>query len=133
MKNKDKLGIYLKEIPLERPSDNFTNLVMDRVRLEPKKSPVLYHPIISGQIWWRVFICIALVSIGTLLLRSYFPGNDSPAFLQSFYQIDFSFVTKPFQLLSNMLNKLPIAVVTGVMAASFLLVIDQIYSRFVVR
>ena len=49
MKEQDKLRDYFRELPREEPSENFTFMVMDRVRKERVKSPAIYQPIISRQ------------------------------------------------------------------------------------
>jgi len=133
MKNQDNLGKFLKELPIERPSDNFTRLVMDRVMLERKESPVAYQPIIARRIWLKFSVAILLVIVGSILLRSYFPANDQSTIFQSLSQIDLSFVNKPFHLISNAMKTLSPTFVTGLAAISLLILIDQVYSSFVKR
>lgn len=130
MKNQDKLGKFIKELPVERPSDNFTRLVMDRVMLEVKESPAPYQPIISKRIWLNFSVGILVVVVGSLLLRSYFPANDQSTILQSLSQIDLSFVNKPYDLISNAMSKLSPAFVTGLAAISLLVLIDQVYTIY---
>jgi hypothetical protein len=133
MKKQDNLRAYMKELPLEEPSADFTGMVMNRVRLEAIKSPVIYQPLISRQMWLKICIGLTLFILGAILLPTWFPGNETPALLQSFYRIDFSILLKPFLLLSNALNKLSLPFVGGILAVSLLLLADQLYTRFIAR
>ena len=133
MKTKDNLRAYMKELPREEPSADFTGMVMNRIRLELIKSPVIYQPLISRQMWLKIYIGLALFIVGSVLLRTWFPGNETPALLQSFYQIDFSILLKPFLLLSNALNKMSLPFIGGILAVSMLLLGDQLYARFIAR
>ena len=129
METKDHLRTFLKELPREEPSADFTKLVMERVRIEAIKLPSVYQPLINGQIWRRIFGCIVLVLIGLILWRTYFPGNDNPDFMASFYQLDFTRMLKPFQLLSNALNSISLNFIGGAAAISLLLFADLLYAR----
>jgi hypothetical protein len=133
MEMKDNLRAYLKELPQEEPSADFTAIVMNRVRLEAIKSSVIYQPLISRQMWLKICIGLALFILGAVLLRTWFPGNETPALLQSFYRIDFSIFLKPFLLLSNALNKMSLPFVGGILAVSLLLLGDQLYNKFIAR
>ena len=133
MKNQDNLGKFLKEVPIERPSDNFTRLVMDRVMLERKVSPVAYQPIIGSRIWLKLSVGILLVIIGSLMLGSYFPANEQSTIFQSLSRIDLSLVNRPFHLISNAMSTLSPTFVTGLAAISLLILIDQVYTGYVNR
>ena len=133
MKKQDNLGDYMKELPREEPSVNFTRIVMDRVRVEAKKAPVGYPPLISQQVWWKIFIGLTLLVISTIVYRAYFPGNEAPTLLPVFYQVDLSMILKPFQLLSYALSNLSQTVVAGSLAISVLLLTDQLYSHLARR
>ncbi len=133
MKKQDRLGDYMKELPREEPSVNFTKTVMARVRVETKKAPVEYPPLISQQVWWKIFIGLAFLVISAIVYRTYFPGNETPTVLSAFYQIDFSIILKPFQLLSHALSNLSQTVVAGSLAISVLLLIDLLYSHLIRR
>jgi vacuolar-type H+-ATPase subunit I/STV1 len=123
----------VKKIGLEEPSADFTGIVMNRVRLEAIKSSAIYQPLISRQMWLKIYIGLALFILGAVLLRSWFPGNETPALVQSFYRIDFSILLKPFLLLSNALNKLTLPFIGGILAVSLLLLSDQLYAKFIAR
>ena len=133
METKDNLRAYMKELPREEPSADFTGMVMNRVRLEAIKSAVIYQPLISRQMWLKIYIGLALFILGAVLLLTWFPGNESPALLQSFYRIDFSILLKPLLLLSNALNKLSLPFIGGILAVSLLLLGDQLYAKFIAR
>jgi hypothetical protein len=133
MKKQDNLRAYMKELKLEEPSTDFTRLVMERVRVEIVKSPAVYQPLINKQVWTKIFIGCILFSIGAVLLRSYFPGNDNPALIPSFYQIDFTFILKPFQLLSKAMSGISLNYAGGAAAISMLLIADQFYTRMTDR
>jgi hypothetical protein len=133
MKTQDNLRAYMKEFPREEPSDDFTRMVMERVRLEAIKSPAIYQPLISRQMWIKIFIGMALVLIGAALLHTWFPGNETQALIPSGYRIDLSFLLKPLQALSVGLNKISLTFAGGVLAFSLLLLVDQLYIKFKVR
>ena len=133
METKDNLRAYMKELPREEPSADFTAMVMTRVRLEAVKSSAIYQPLISRQMWLKIYIGLALFILGAVLLRTWFPGNESPALLQSFSQIDFSILLKPFLFLSNALNNMSLPFIGGILAVSLLLLGDQLYAKFFAR
>ena len=130
MKHQDKLRTYLKELPREEPSDNFTAMVMDRVRMEAAKSPANYQPLINRQSWRILFSGIILIFIGAAIYHTYFPGNEQPDLFKPLYQIDYSIFLKPFQLMSESIVKMPVAFAGGLAAVTALFLIDHLYSRF---
>jgi hypothetical protein len=133
MKNTDHLSTYLKELPVEEPSVNFTLIVMDRVRLETVKSNVVYQPLISWQVWRRILTGFALLLLGSVLLYSYFPDSSGTSGILSTYKIDSTLILKPLFVLTQALSKLSFTYVAILMAISVLLFFDQIYSRFTDR
>ncbi len=133
MKKQDNLRTYMKDLKLEEPSADFTRLVMEHVRMEAVKSPVLFQPLINKQGWLKIVIGVILFFVGTMLLRTYFPGNDNPALTPSIYQIDFTLILKPFQLLSNAINSISLNFIWGAGAISLLLLTDQLYTRMTDR
>jgi hypothetical protein len=133
MRDQDKLRAYLKELPREEPSDNFTVMVMDRVRMEVATSPTAYQPLINRQSWWKILTGMLLFFIGAVIYRTYFPGNEQVGILQPLFQVDYSFLLRPFQLLSESMVRVPLTFVTGFIAVTALLLVDQLYSRFTSR
>jgi hypothetical protein len=133
MKKQDNLSSYMKDLKFEEPSADFTRLVMERVRLEAIKSPAVYQPLINRQLWWKIFFGTVLFCLGAILLHTFFPGNDNPALTPSFYQIDSSFLLKPFQVLSTALNSISTQFFMGAGAISLLLFADQLYTRLTDR
>jgi hypothetical protein len=129
MRTQDNLGKYMKELPMEEPSFEFTSKVMDRVLVEAKKTPLEYHPLISRQMWLRISVGMILLFIGIALLRTYFPGNENPAGWQSLYRFDLSVVFGPFLNLFREAKIFSVSFAGGLMAFSLLLLADRIYSR----
>jgi hypothetical protein len=130
MEKQDNLFKYMKELPNEEPSDDFTRRVMDRVRTEAIKTPAFYQPLISRQAWAEIFIGMIMLIIVSALINGYFPANNSPSWFSPLSKIDFSFIFIPFVSLSKAMNNLPITVVAGLMAISMLLLIDQLFYRY---
>lgn len=130
MKTQDNLRAYMKELPKDEPSADFTKMVMNRVRLEAIKSPILYPPLISRKMWLNIFGVALLFVAGVVMLRSWFPSNDTPAIFSSINKVDFSFLLHPFQLLSDSLNKLSLAVVGGILVISLLVIADQFHAKY---
>lgn len=129
MKKPDLLKDYLKELPREEPSINFTGMVMSRVCVETVKSPVVYQPLISIKEWRNIIIASAIILLVSIFLYFYLPGSQTTAGLFSMPKIDYSFIFRPFVLLSQNLNKLSFTYVAVLMAVSALLIFDQIHSR----
>lgn len=129
MKKPDLLKEYLKELPLEEPSANFTDLVMSRVCVETIKSPVAYQPLIGRKAWRNIVFLSAVILLGSITLYFYFPESHTASEFFSLQKIDYSFLLKPFILLSQTLNKLSFTFVAVLMAVSALLIFDQIHSR----
>lgn len=133
MKKQDLLIAYLKELPREEPSGNFTQMVMSRVQLETIKSPVVYQPLISKEVWRKVIVLSGLLLVGAILLYIYLPGSaDSTGYL-SLPKVDYSFLLKPFAILSQALNKIPVTFVGVLVAICALLLVDQLHTRFASR
>ena len=64
---------YIKEIPTETPSDDFTaNLMKSITQLEPVKSVTTYKPLISKKGWFIVFTAIA-----ALLFVPFISSNET--------------------------------------------------------
>lgn len=133
MKKQDLLIAYLKELPREEPSGNFTQMVMNRVQLETIKSPVVYQSLISKEVWLKVIVVSGLLLLGAILLYFYLPGSTNSIGYLSLPKVDYSFLFKPFVVLSQALNKLSVTFVSVLMAISALLLVDQLYSRFANR
>jgi len=133
MENKDRLGGYLKGLPIEKPSVDFTLQVMNRVRMEPVRAKLVYEPLISRKVWWWLFIGIALVLFSLMISFSYSPVDTSMNGLLYFEKIDLSLIISPFVLLAQALNKLPFTYIIIIAAISALLFIDQLYTRYAYR
>lgn len=129
MKDQDKLRAYLKELPREEPSANFTLMVMERVKQERVKSPVIYQPIISRHLWGKLFIGMVMLFVGAIVFRTYFPGNEQAGLLKPLTQIDYSIFWKPLQTVSATVAKIPLTYLTALGAVSVLLLIDLFYNR----
>jgi hypothetical protein len=78
---------YVKEIPSETPSLDFTSNLMQKIgELQPFKSAITYNPLISKKAWFIVFAAI----IAVVLLP--FKPNDESLF--TLPEINFSFLEK---------------------------------------
>lgn len=133
MKKQDPLIAYLKELPREEPSGNFTQMVMNRVQLETIKSPVVYQPLISKEMWKKVIFVSGLLLLGAILLYFYLPASTNSIGYLTLPKVDYSILFKPFLVLTQALNKLSITFFGILMAISSLLLVDQLYSRFANR
>jgi len=129
MKTKDNLRTFLKELPIEAPSENFTRLVMERVRLEAVKSPLVYTPLISSKGWWKIISGSIVLLLVMLLLYEFFPGKESSGVILSISSLDLSFMLKPFEALTKFLSNLPLTYVAVAISVCLLLVVDQLYGR----
>ncbi len=130
MKTKDNLRTFLKELPIEAPSENFTRLVMERVRREAIKSPVAYTPLISNKMWWKIISGAIVLALSMLLFVEFFPVKESPVTVFSLPSIDVSFLLKPFEALTKFLGNLSFTYLTVAVSVCLLLAVDQLYGRF---
>jgi hypothetical protein len=133
MKKQDPLIAYLRELPREEPPGNFTQMVMSRVQLETIKSPVVYQPLISKEVWWKVIVVSGLLLVGAIILFVYLPGSANSTGYLTLPKVDYSIIFKPFMLLIQAFDKLPVAFYGVLMAISSLLLVDQLYTRFANR
>ncbi len=78
---------YVKEIPIETPSLDFTSNLMQKIgELQPFKSAITYKPLISKKVWFIVFAAIiALVLI---------PFKSTDESLFTLPELNFSFLEK---------------------------------------
>ena len=77
---------YIKEIPKETPSANFTTSIMDVIsQLKPEKT-IVYKPLISKKGWFLVAASI----IAIILI----PFNTSEEGILSLPEMNFSFIEK---------------------------------------
>ncbi len=130
MKKQDLLIAYLKELPREEPSGNFTQMVMSRVQLETIKSPVVYQPLISKEVWRKVIVVSGLLLLGAVILFFYLPGSANSTGYFTLPNVDYSIIFKPFMVLTQAFDKLSVTFVGILMAIGSLLLVDQLYSRF---
>lgn len=78
---------YVKEIPAETPSVDFTsNLMKSIAQLEPLKSTLVYKPLISVKSW----LIVVLAILAVLLI----PFNTNKEEIVSLPKLDFSFLNK---------------------------------------
>ncbi|MCK9410694.1 MAG: hypothetical protein M0Q53_00240 [Prolixibacteraceae bacterium] len=133
MSKQDKLREFMKGLPREEPSQDFTRKVMDRVSLEMKKTSTVYQPLISIHGWLKIAFGLLLLGIGVAILRNYFPGGEAPSVLQPLYSIDFTQFLKPFNLVTKALTNLSPTFLTCLVAISLLLLVDQVSVRFIRR
>jgi hypothetical protein len=78
---------YVKEIPTETPSLDFTSNLMKKIEeLQPLKSTITYKPLISKKGWFIVFLAIVAVVLVP------FKQRKEPLF--SLPEMNFSFLEK---------------------------------------
>ena len=94
---------------------------------------MVYQPLINKVLWLKIVLGIFLLLTGAVLLRNYFPVDNYPDLLSFFYQIDFSWMLKPFHLLSATLSSISLKFVAGMAAIALLLFVDQLYVRITDR
>jgi hypothetical protein len=133
MENKERLIGYLKELPMEKPSDDFTLQLMNRVRLEPVYTKMVYVPLIGRQVWWSIFIGFALVFLSTLFYFSFLPADSAMNGWIIFEKFDFTLITRPFELFSQALSKMSFTYIIIVAAIAVLLLMDQLYTLYTDR
>jgi hypothetical protein len=133
MENKDQLRIFLKELPQEEPSANFTRSVMDQIRVEKQKANIIYKPLISKQLWWKIFAGIALSLASLLVFFIYEPSVQVSGEFKILAKADLTFLLRPFLMLSEAVNKLTFTSLAIVMSLGALLLIDQLMTKFASR
>ncbi|WP_347174008.1 hypothetical protein [Polaribacter uvawellassae] len=78
---------YVKEIPTETPSVDFTsNLMKSITQLEPVKSTIVYKPLISKKGWFVVGLAILAIIL--------IPFSSSKEEIVTLPKLDFSFLNK---------------------------------------
>jgi len=134
MSQKDIMKEWLKELPSEQPSPDFTVKVMQRVMSEWTLNPVKYQPIISRKGWWVIgFTAIALTSILFLLHPTLPAGAASASPSNVFYGFDLSKFLAPVSHIFEKLNNISPAVAIGALAIIALWFFDQLFVKTVKR
>ena len=113
---------YVKEIPLESPSVNFTAKLMDSInQLETVKSAVVYKPLISKKTWFVVVLAVVAIV--------FIPFNSSEEGMFTLPEMNFSFLEK--LSFSGMFDNLSVSNSTFIIALVFglLLSIQIIYLK----
>ena len=134
MSQKDIMKEWLKELPSEQPSPDFTVKVMQRVMSEWTLNPIKYQPIISRKGWWIIGItAIALTSILFLLHPALPAGAASASPSNTFYGFDLSKFLAPVSRVFEKLNNISPAVAIGALAIIALWFFDQLFVKTVKR
>lgn len=133
MEKQDNLGKFMKELPREAPSVNFTQMVMERVSVGVEKSPVAFQPLISRQGWRKIALLTILVGIGLVIFRNYFPGSEGTSLLPSAFSLDPSVLLKPFASFVQLLGRISPAVLFGLISISTLVMVDKLISVYARR
>ena len=129
MSQKDLMKDWIKELPPEQPSPDFTVKVMQRVMSEWTLNPIKYQPIISRKGWWSLsFIAIMMTSI-LFVLHSSISGSESAAASKSVYGLDLSHLVTPVSHLFERLNNISPAVAIGALAIIALWFFDQLFVK----
>ena len=74
----------LQDIPLERPSQNFTSNIMDAIQQEESTATIKYKPLISKKVWFLVAAAIAAIF--------FIPFQKKEGGLLEKVSLDFSFL-----------------------------------------
>jgi hypothetical protein len=132
MSQKDLMKEWLKELPSEEPSPDFTVKVMQRVMTEWTLNPIKYQPIISKKGWWTMgFVAILLTSFLFLLHSSLPAGSENAEQSKSLYGIDLVQLITPISQLFEKLTTISPAVAIGALAIIALWFFDQIFVKTV--
>ncbi len=130
MSQKDLMKDWLKELPSEQPSPDFTVKVMQRVMSEWTLNPIKYQPIISKKGWWTMgLVAILLTSILFMLHSSLPSGSETVAQSKSIYGIDLDQLVSLVSQLFEKLNNISPAVAIGVLAIIALWFFDQLFVK----
>ena len=128
METADKLGKYMKELPYEQPSDQFTRMVMGRVMAEAKLSTGGYHPLISRKSWMLFGAGFLLLLIVSVLMPTYFPGNENPSGWISLFRLDYSGAWKPLLTITESLKNIPVTFLGALAAFTLLVTAERLMS-----
>ncbi|MCE1200450.1 MAG: hypothetical protein LWW85_15900 [Marinilabiliales bacterium] len=129
MKEKELLKGYFKEMPEAKVSSDFTKRMMDQIRQEPVYVPKPYADLIGRKGWITIGLLLVAFVVSLILARFWFPANDPSTAGQFVQQIDLSFVNKGITFLLQLLSKVPLTVVTGMLAFLALLLFDLFHSK----
>lgn len=134
MSQKDIMKEWLKELPSEQPSPDFTVKVMQRVMTEWTLNPIKYQPIISRKSWWIIgSIAIMLTSFLFMIHPSLTSGAASVTPSNTIYGLDLSQIFAPVSHLFEKLNNISPAVAIGVLAIVALWFFDQLFVKTIKR
>jgi len=134
MSQKDLLKEWLKELPSEQPSPDFTVKIMKRVMTEWTLNPIKYQPIIGKKGWWTMgFIAFLLTSILFMLHSTLPSGTEVTTQSKSIYGIDLAQLFAPVSQLFEKLNNISPAVAIGALAIIALWFFDQLFVKTVRR
>jgi hypothetical protein len=134
MNHKDIMKEWLKELPEEQPSSDFSVKVMQRVMSEWTLNPIKYQPFISKKGWWSLVLVALLVTGLLFTLHSLLPsGTESSAQISTIYGIDFSKLFAPVSHLFVKLNDISPTVAIGALAIIALWFFDQLFVKTVRR
>lgn len=118
---------YVKEIPKETPSADFTASLMHKIaQVQPIKSTLMYQPLITKKGWFLIIaVLVALVFI---------PFGTSSEVVYKLPQIDFSFLTKIksfdlFEMRSISNTTFVITIIFGLFMAIQLLYLKGYFER----
>lgn len=132
MSQKDLMKDWLKELPSEQPSPDFTVKVMQRVMSEWTLNPIKYQPIISKKGWWTLGLITILLTSFLFMLHSSLPsGPETVAQSKSLYGLDLAQLLNPISQLFEKLNNISPAVAIGALAIIALWFFDQLFVKTV--
>ncbi len=134
MNQRDHLKYWIKELPQEQPSPDFSIKVMERVMTEWSHNPTKYQPIINRKGWFLIAL-ITLISTALLLFlhNSASIGLELVGKTKNSYVIDATKFFTPINHLFTSLTKISPTVAIGIFAILALWFLDQLFSKTVRR
>ncbi len=132
MNQKDILKEWIKELPAEKPSPDFTVKVMQRVMSEWTLNPIKYQPIISKKGWWSIGIIALITTTLLLMIHASLPAEADSA-VKSVYGFDLTQLFTPISHIFEKLTNLSPAVAIGAVAIIALWFFDQLIVKTVKR
>jgi hypothetical protein len=132
MSQKDLMKDWLKELPSDEPSPDFTVKVMQRVMSEWTLNPIKYQPIIGKKGWWTLgFIAFLLTSVLFMLHSSLPAAAEVGTQSKSIYGVDMAQLLTPVSQLFGKLTTVSPAVAIGALAIIALWFFDQLFVKTV--
>jgi len=134
MNQRDHLKYWIKELPQEQPSPDFSSKVMQRVMTEWSHNPTKYQPIISRKGWFLIALITILSTVLLIFLHnSALMGLELVGKTKNSYGLDATKIFTPLNHVFTTLTKISPTVAIGTFAILALWFFDQLFSKTVRR